>query len=126
MIRSLAVVLVLAFTAACATTATKPITDLSTLNGRWTGLGIAPGGTSSSVEWIIKDGRYDATVVFPGGEVIRGTGALRIAGGATIWENPVNTGLLTLREVGGKRVITLEGQNRQSGQPIWGELTEAK
>ena len=58
--------------------------------------------------------------------MVKGSGALRIAGGATIWENPVTTGLLTLREIGGKRVITLEGQNKQSGQPIWGELTETR
>ena len=123
MLRSLTVVLALALSAGCATV---PPPDLSALNGRWTGFGLIAEGGNASVEWIIRDGRFDSTVTFTNGAVVKESGAISFMGGSVIWENPVNTGLLTMREDRGQRVLTLEGHNKQSGQPIWGELTETR
>ena len=123
--RFLAVALVaLALAAACATV--PPIADLSMLNGRWAGFGLIAQGGNASVEWIIRDGRFDSTITSADGSVVKNSGTITIVDGALIWENPVNTGILKLRDDRGRRVLVLEGENKQTGLPIWGELTETR
>ena len=125
MIRSLAAALgALALAAACATV--PPMPDLSSLNGRWSGFGIIAQGGNASVEWIIKDGRFESTITSSNGAVVKNSGTITSVDGALIWENPANTGVLKLRQDRINRVLVLEGQNKESGLPIWGELTEVR
>ena len=108
------------------TTSTPPATrvlqpeDVSSFAGTWEGWAQFPGGTRFSISRTIKaDGTF-RTVSQPG----ISTGRLWISDGKILYETGNSTGTMTLREEGGKRILSWQGPSRDGRGTISGEMAQ--
>jgi hypothetical protein len=104
---------------------TKPVPELKSIAGKWSGTGHSPQGTNP-LEWNIKeDGTVDVVVGTPSGSRM-GVAKLSIKDGKLFYESGTSSGPVTLEESGGRRVLKYEAIFKRDNSRGGAELTAAR
>lgn len=101
--------------AACASSLPPAVQvqDLRMIAGKWQGTGKGPAGTSARALTIREDGDYESVVSSPGGGFTKYEGVLRLRAGKIVWLSRTTggSGIMTLHEGGGQRVLSGQSDN---------------
>jgi len=105
--------------------APKGSADLRKLAGKWSGTAQAPQGTYP-IEWTIKDdGTVAVVVVTPDGPR-NGTGKMSVKDGTFFYETRASSGIVTLEEDGGRRVLKYDAVFTRDNSRGSAELTAVR
>ena len=103
----------------------KPPPDLKTIVGKWSGTGHSARGTNP-LEWTIKDdGSVDVVAGTPSGP-ITGVAKMSIKDGSFFYESGSSSGVVTLQEDGGRRVLRYEAVFKRDNSRGGAELAPAQ